>query len=262
MTRILSAHFLPALVEPEELTGATVVVIDILRATTVITCALAAGAREVIPCLEIDQARYNARSLPPGQAVLGGERHGLPIKGFDLGNSPSDYRPDTVGGRTLVFTTTNGTRAMNVCHKASRVLIGAFVNYSALCDALPAEGSIQLLCAGTNGKITREDVLFAGAVAQRLTATGAGNLTVDENALNDQARIARATWREVVARDGNEAGLGWAALATELRFSQGGRNLKAINLDRDIDDVARLDSLSVVGELHLAGWRIRPLAAR
>ncbi len=262
MTRTLAAHFLPALVEPDELSGGTVVVIDVLRASTVITCALAAGAREVIPCLEVDEARRIAAGWPAAQAMLGGERHGLPIKDFDLGNSPSEYRPDTVGDRTVVFTTTNGTRAMNACRGAGRVLIGAFVNFTALCETLPADGSIHLLCAGTKGKITREDVLFAGAVAERLTATGAGHVAVDENALNDQARIAQAAWREVLARDGNKAGLGWAALAAELRFSQGGRNLKAIGLDRDIDDVAQLDSLKLVAELDLAAWRIRLIAPR
>ena len=79
---------------------------------------LAAGARAVIPALEVDEARRIAAGLPAGEAVLGGEREGLPIAGFDLGNSPSEYRPETVGGRTVVFTTTNGTRAMNRCRAA------------------------------------------------------------------------------------------------------------------------------------------------
>jgi 2-phosphosulfolactate phosphatase len=264
MSRTLAAHFLPALVEPDELAGGAVVVIDVLRASTVITCALAAGAREVIPCLEVVEARQIAAGLPAGQAVLGGERGGLKIEGFDLGNSPSEYRPDTVGSRTVVFTTTNGTRAMNACRGASRVLIGAFVNFTALCETLPAEGPIHLLCAGTKGKITREDVLFAGAVAERLTATVAGRAAVDENALNDQARIARAAWREALRHDSGCNGdvPSWAALAAELRLSQGGRNLKAIGLDRDIDDVARLDSLKLIAELDLAAWRIRPIAPR
>ncbi len=168
MARTLNAHFLPALLEPEELTGAAVVVIDVLRASTVIACALAAGAREVIPCLEVEEARKIAAGLPKGEALLGGERHGLPIEGFDFGNSPAEYRPDLVAGRTVVFTTTNGTRAMNACHKASRVLIGAFVNCQAVCAALPPARPIHLLCAGTSGKITREDVLFAGLVAEPL----------------------------------------------------------------------------------------------
>src|SRR5687768_3032349 len=124
MPRTLDVHFLPELTSPEELAGGVVVVIDVLRASTTITYALAAGARELIPCLEIDDARAAATKLPPAQVVLGGERQGLPIAGFDLGNSPRDYTPERVGGKTVVFTTTNGTKAMLQCRQAARVLIG------------------------------------------------------------------------------------------------------------------------------------------
>ena len=118
MQTVLAAHFLPDLVTPEELAGGTVVVIDVLRASTVICHALAAGARAVIPMLEVARSPADRRrAWPAGQAMLGGEREGLPIAGFDLGNSPAEYRPDTVGGRTIVFTTTNGTRAMNRCRR-------------------------------------------------------------------------------------------------------------------------------------------------
>ncbi len=256
MQTVVAAHFLPDLVKPEELSGSTVVVIDVLRASTVITCALAAGARAVVPTLEVDEARQIASKLPKGEAVLGGEREGLRIPGFDLGNSPSEYRPDTVGGRTVVFTTTNGTRAMNRCRGAQRVLIGCFVNLTAVCDAIMSAEistkSINLLCSGTRGQITREDVLFAGAAIDRLITSGA----VDETTQNDQARIARAAWRQAV---GNQPTISPAALAAELRNTQGGRNLKAVGLEADIDDAARIDSLRVVGELKIADWRIVPL---
>lgn len=256
MQPLLAAHFLPDLVPPDELAGGVVVVIDVLRASTVITQALAAGARAVIPALEVDEARRIAAGLPSGEVLLGGEREGLPIAGFDLGNSPREYTPETVGGRTVVFTTTNGTRAMNRCRAAARVLIGAFVNLSAVCEIIKCSGStplppIHLLCAGTRGRITREDVLFAGAVIDRLLING----TVDETAQNDQARIARAAWREAT---GGESRVSVERLAAELRKTQGGRNLKAIHLERDIDDVAQLDSLRVVPELDVAAWRIVP----
>ena len=86
--------------------------IDVLRSTTTIVHALAAGAREVIPCAQVEEARQIARQFPADQVVLGGERGGLAVKGFDLGNSPEDYTADRVRGKTLVITTTNGTRAM------------------------------------------------------------------------------------------------------------------------------------------------------
>ena len=128
--RTLKAHFLPDLTAPEKLAGGAVVVIDVLRATTVIAHALAAGARQVIPCLEVDEALRIAQTLPKGQAVLAGERDGLKIDRFDLGNSPAEFTPESVAGKTLVFTTTNGTRAMTYCRDARRVIIGAFVNGS------------------------------------------------------------------------------------------------------------------------------------
>jgi len=254
MQALLAAHFLPDLIPPEEFAGGTVVVIDVLRASTTICHALAAGARAVIPALEVDEARRIAAGLPSGEALLGGEREGLRIPGFDLGNSPSEFRPETVAGRTVVFTTTNGTRAMNRCRAAARVFIGAFVNLSAVCEILkPTESkpaqSIHMLCAGSRGRITREDVLFAGAVIDRLLRDG----TVDETAQNDQARIARAAWQEAC---GGESPISAVRLAAELRNTQGGRNLKAIHLERDIDDAARIDLLRVVPELNLTAWRI------
>ena len=125
---MIHAHFLPRLTTPDALVGATVIVIDVLRATTTITAALAAGAERVIPCGELDDARRVREELaggrPPVSALLGGERGGLPIAGFDLGNSPAEYTPERVAGRTIAFTTTNGTQAMLHCRQAGRVLSG------------------------------------------------------------------------------------------------------------------------------------------
>src|SRR3990167_11479727 len=107
MTQELNVYALPTLLAPEELAGWTAVVIDVLRASTTILYALEAGAAEVIPCLEIEDALKIAGSMPRSQVVLGGERGGLPIDGFDLGNSPLEYDPSAVSGKTIVFTTTN-----------------------------------------------------------------------------------------------------------------------------------------------------------
>src|SRR5262245_35942829 len=105
-------HLLPSLIPPGALRGGVAVVIDVLRASTVIVQALASGCEAVIPTLEIDEARRIATSLPAGKSLLGGERHGLPIEGFDLGNSPGDYTDEVCSGKTLVITTTNGTKAI------------------------------------------------------------------------------------------------------------------------------------------------------
>ena len=240
----ISVHFLPALTTADELAGGVVVVIDVLRATTTITTALAAGAREIFPCLEIEDARRKAAELgKQTPALLGGERHGKPIEGFNLGSSPREYTPQTVGDRTIVFTTTNGTKAMQICGKARQVLVGAFVNLSAVAKVVKSGLPIHLLCAGTDGQVTREDVLFAGAVADRLTSS-----QPDEFELNDQARIARDAWRQVL--------LSGKQLALTLRDTHGGHNLISLGMDQDIADAAQIDRYDFVPVLDTKQWRI------
>jgi 2-phosphosulfolactate phosphatase len=239
----LRVHLLPELVEPADLAGRTVVVIDVLRATTTICHALAAGAKAVMPCLEINEARAKAAAIGAG-AVLGGERLGLRIDGFDLGNSPTEYTRETVGGRTVVFTTTNGTKAMLRAREAANLFLGAFVNVSAVVEAVAAHDRVDLVCAGTRDQVTAEDALFAGAVADRV---GSGEWGVGSE-LNDQARLARDAWRSFVA-----AGV---PLAATLRECQGGRNLIAEGFDADIDTAAVVDQFTIVPRFDFATRRI------
>ncbi len=166
----IRTHFLPQLVAPAELAGGASIVIDVLRATTTITAALAAGAREVIPCLEVDDARGVAsRVCRPARLCLGGERGGVKIDGFDLGNSPCEYTAARVAGKSVVFTTTNGTRAMLHAAAADEIWLAALVNLQAVVAGCAQRPRVDILCAGTGGKITREDVLAAGAIAAALT---------------------------------------------------------------------------------------------
>lgn len=253
MAPLLNVYALPRLVSPEEMAGGTVVVIDVLRASTAIVHAMAAGARQVIPCVEVDEARRIAAGFAPGEAVLGGERNGLRIDGFDLGNSPSEYTPQTVEGRTLVFTTTNGTRAMAVCGKAARVLIGAFVNAGAVYQRLAGQERIHLVCSGTRGEVGRDDVLMAGLLVERLQRSGGLPY-----ALNAQALTARENWVSSFAAPiavGAEP-MDPELLAGELRKSPGGQNLLGIGLDEDILAAAQLDRFDCVPELDPQTMRI------
>jgi 2-phosphosulfolactate phosphatase len=252
MSARLSAHFLPSLFSADKVSGSVAVVIDVLRASTTICHALAAGATEVIPCLEVDEARQIAAKHGPGRALLGGEREGVGIEGFDLGNSPEEFRPETVGGRAVAFTTTNGTRAMLSCNRARRVIIGSFVNLSAVFEQLLGKQTIHLICAGTKCKITREDVLCAGAIVERLLSTNTAALCD----LNDEARIACDAWLKTIG--GAEAdSLGMVpTLAHTLCETQGGRNLIALDLERDIDAAAQIDKIRLVPELDTKSWRI------
>ena len=239
----LHVHLLPVLADPHELAGHTVVLIDVLRASTTIVHALAAGASDVVPCLEIRDARELAAKRQ-GSVVLGGERQGRPIEGFDLGNSPSQYTADTVAGKSVIFTTTNGTGALIACQGAGRVLVAGFVNLAAVCRALGAEPRVEIVCAGTAGQVSREDVLLAGAIVHLLDATGGAA----GPQLNDQAAIARDAWLAAIES---------APLPQLLRESRGGRNLLKLGYDGDIELAASRDKFDLVPELDHSQWCLR-----
>jgi 2-phosphosulfolactate phosphatase len=251
MKQQLHVHMLPDHTTAESLRGATVVVIDVLRASTTITQALSAGAREVIPFLDVDQVHSRAGESARETIVLGGERGGLKIDQFDLGNSPGEYTPESVGGKTVLFTTTNGTKAMLHCLQAERVLIGSPSNVSAVAKEIESDQSVHLLCAGTHGKLTREDVLAAGAITYKLARDDEGPWQLD-----DGAQLARIAWRGVVAGAVGQGEPVSDRLAKELQQTHGGRNLIAIGHEHDLVTAAQVDQFSIVPELDLAQWRI------
>lgn len=246
----LRVHHLPREIAPEALAGSTVVVIDLLRATSTICQALAAGATEVVPFLEVDEAVAAAAS-DRANIVLGGERHGKRIDGFDLGNSPSEYTSKAVGGRRVFITTTNGTRALYHARMAARVLVGSYLNLSALTASLKSEPQVDVLCAGTDGDVTSEDIMAAGALVNQLR-----ELSKSRGQLNDNARSAANYWgkvrniAELTSRNISDV------LQTMLRESAGGRNLIEIGHDHDLVDCARIDALDIVPELDIPAWRI------
>ena len=171
---ILSPAELPALAK-RDLRNATCVVFDVLRATSTFVTALHNGARAIMPVSEIAEALACRQKQP--DLLLGGERDGVKIRAaqtggmdFDLGNSPREYTPEKVRGKTIVSTTTNGTRALRACAGAPTVLAASFLNLTATAQFIrrlqPAE--VLLVCAGTRENIATEDVLAAGALAEML----------------------------------------------------------------------------------------------
>jgi 2-phosphosulfolactate phosphatase len=163
---IIDAALTPADIArlPErDLGGTTCVVFDILRATSSMVTALAHGAAEIHPVKTIEEALELRKQMP--DAVLGGERHGERIEGFDLGNNPFEYR--ALAGRRIISTTTNGTVALRACERAQRVLVGALLNLAAVRDeiarARPAH--LLLVCAGTFETFALEDAIAAGLLA-------------------------------------------------------------------------------------------------
>jgi 2-phosphosulfolactate phosphatase len=246
---LLRVHFLPELVDPAALAGSRCVIVDVLRATTTIVQALAAGANAVLPCLTIEDARRRASEFSAAEALLGGERGGKSIEGFALGNSPAEYVANRVAGKTIVLTTTNGTKALLHSAAGSEILIGAFVNLSAVCGRLQnsTHPVIDIICAGTDGHITREDVLFAGALADRLAQDGWQ--------LDDQAEIARDAWHRVSGgTDGQDLR---TRLVAAMRASRGGRNLINIGMAGDIALAAQVDRHGIVPNYSSQAERIQ-----
>jgi 2-phosphosulfolactate phosphatase len=243
-------HLLPQLIPPESLRGSLAIIVDVLRATTVMVHALANGCKWVIPCGEIDEAEAIASSLPPGTALLAGERQGVPIPGFDLGNSPSEFTREACAGKTLVMTTTNGTRAILASLESDRIYIASFANFTATIAEIIVKfrrrdcEPLHIICAGTEGSISFEDSLLAGALAARLLLPP-GSIEPDSHHLgNDEASIVLFQWLEI------ERFLRHRPLSRLLSLGRGGQNVRRIGLAADLDDAAAFDRYSLVAELR------------
>ncbi len=161
----------PALIPLYDVTDSVVVIIDIFRATSSICYGIDNGATAIIPVAEIDECKAYRDTDP--NCLVAAERNGEVVEGFDFGNSPFSYTREKVEGKTIVLTTTNGTQALHLSRQAKTIVIGSFLNLTALCDWLKTQQEdVLLVCAGWKNNFNLEDTLFAGAVAERLMETG------------------------------------------------------------------------------------------
>lgn len=184
-----------------DLSASACVVFDVLRATTTMLAALANGARAVIPVADIPAAVAWRQRRP--EVLLAGERDGLRIRAdrsggvdFDLGNSPREFTAERVGGRVIVATTTNGTRALKACAGAAAILPAGLVNVSSVARWLARErpSEVVVVCSGTHEDAAYEDVLGAGALVDRLWPA------LDGTRVLDSARLARTVYRAAGGR--------------------------------------------------------------
>ena len=224
--------FTPDLLPFSNLAGKTVVVADILRATTTITVALANSACSVTPVLTPADAFYFAKHNP--NTLIGGERKGVKVEGFNLGNSPREYTESVVAGRPIVLTTTNGTRTIRACQSAGRVLVGCFLNLRAVVNYLrKVTTGIAIACAGREGSFCLEDAIFAGACADALKC-GVGNVMCDLQ-LTDAAEAARILYCEHRC---NLIGI--------MKNCCHGKNLADIGLGADLEFCAQTNIIDIV----------------
>lgn len=219
-------------------------VFDVLRATSVIVTGLASGARGFIPVEEISEA-VALRVKHPG-ALLAGEREGLRIMAalsggveFDFGNSPREFTASRVADKTIISTTTNGTRALRACETAEAVVVASFLNLTATAAWLQSRGAsrVVLVCAGTGEAAALEDVLCAGALCEMLT------VSMKSCVVEDSAAVAQS-----VFRDAQED------LTSAMRRAQNGRRLlENPELRDDVAFCLQRDVFGIVGLMERDG---------
>jgi 2-phosphosulfolactate phosphatase len=223
-----------------DLSDTVCVVFDILRATSTMVTALKNGAVAIIPVMDIDDAVRLKQKHP--QVLLGGERHGVRITAketggidFDLGNSPLEYEKATVGGKTIVVTTTNGTRALRSCATAKEVLVGSFLNMRALTRQIlkSKPDKLLIICSGTYEESSLEDTLAAGALCAGLKSL------ISKAPPSDSVTMARMIferWRKNIFAGFKQA-------------RNGARLLQMPALRKDVSYCARLNSANFVPTL-------------
>lgn len=163
--RTLEVCFSPALIQLHDVSSSIVVVIDVLRATSSMCVAFAHGVRSIVPVSTTEESKaYKEKGF-----LIGAERNGEMVDGFDLGNSPFSYMDARVFGKDIALSTTNGTQAIAAAKDAHMLVAGSFLNLDYLCDwLLQKDKNVLLLCSGWKNSFNLEDTLFAGAVAQKL----------------------------------------------------------------------------------------------
>lgn len=202
-----------------------VVVADIFRATSCIVSGMATGVKSIIPVASVDECR----ALGQQGYITAGERQGVKIEDFNFGNSPFSYMSDEAKGNSIAMTTTNGTRAIDCSRKAKQVVVGAFLNLSAIANYLVEQQSdVILFSAGWRGRFSMEDTLFTGALTDLL-------LQHDFEPLYDDTL---AAWQLYKQAKGDLSG--YLAEANHLK------RLQRLGKDRDIEFCLRIDEFDVV----------------
>jgi 2-phosphosulfolactate phosphatase len=234
----LDVAFTPAGLAPTDVQGRTVFVIDILRATTSMCAALNHGAKALLPVASTEEALRLAQTIGSTDVLLAGEKNSVRIPGFHLGNSPLEMTEATVRGKTLIVTTTNGTKALLAAQGAGAVFAACAANLTLAAEkvheALERDGDVLVLCAGRDGSFSLDDAYCAGRLA-----AAALNSRKPRRGLNDAA-IASL---DLVRRYGDR----WER---PLSYSRAGRELIRLGFRDDVLDAARLDAYPVLPHFH------------
>lgn len=227
----IDVYTTPAEVSETALQGNGVVVMDILRAGTTICQALRSGCKEIIPVASIEQAIDLAGNLIKDKTLLCGERNGIIIPGFNLGNSPFEYTSERVAGKSLIFTTTNGTVALDKAKRAREVVIGGFVNFLSILEFMKRwESDISLLCAGDKGRLSLEDSVCAGMFVWHLKRYFGKDVH-----LTDSARAVEILYGKFKNK-----------LGELVSTTAHGLYLRSIKFEEDVKLCAQIDALPII----------------
>lgn len=227
----LEVVFTPEEIKNRRLSDKLIVVIDVLRASSTIVTALAYGCRGLVPILSPEQAKEKAQQFKKEEVLLGGEREGRKIKGFDLGNSPREYQKEKVEDRIIIFSTTNGVKTLERVRGAFRIIIASFLNLQATFNYCSKfQGDILLACAGKEGYFSLEDTVCAGMLINSLR---------DIYSDTCQEVDANLTAQVLYKKFGNN-------ILEMLRKSQHGRYLESIGLRKDLEFCSQLDIFNIV----------------
>ena len=227
-------HFTPHQIDELAMRDKTVVVIDVLRASTSITAALHNGAREVIPVTTVERAVKISGNLFGDYVLRGGERNGKMIEGFNLGNSPFDYSEEKIKGKAIIFSSTNGSLAIEKVRFARNVVIASFVNISLVVRFLKKlNQDFVVLCAGNSGMFSIEDSVCAGMLLQKLNADD------DMDPVLSDAAIAVSMLYKGFSRN----------LLKMVKNSEHGKYLASIGFANDLPVCAAVDTIPVLPQM-------------
>ncbi len=217
----------------DEIQGSTAVIIDVLRSSSSIIAAMGNGAEMIIPVDGVEAACNLVESSERGVKLLAGERSGFPLDGFDLGNSPFEFMEESIKGKTIILTTSNGTRAIVEASKAERILICAINNVGAVAEAVRDAGGLSIICCGDEGVLAAEDMLCGGILIGELSGI------IDEESIDDTGRLALM----LAERHGDRP-------EELLRSCDHGRKLVSLGFERDIVHCSTRDSACLVPEVR------------
>jgi len=206
------------------------VVIDVLRATSTITTAFMNGCKSIVPVAEVEEA-FRLANGPLEGALIGGERGGLTVKGFDLGNSPREYSSDRVRGQTIIMTTTNGSRAFRSLPENATGIVSSFLNLAAVASRCLRSGrDVMIISSGQEGGFSLEDTVCAGGIVRSIRKQIRSRMEISDSAL--AAEILYDHFK--------------GDLLQMFRLSFWGRYLMEIGAEADLEYCAKMDVTTVV----------------